>query len=484
MYYFFVFCILCLGWLYPFHYAPWLVAENEFFILLIPIILSFRLLKYKKIEANGLLIFPVFLIFFSFFQFFLIDYYLEDFILISIYSLFIVLMLIISQNYRDGVSGFLFLKALVLLTIINSIIVLLQYFDFENIFVLNHTGDRRFHGNVGQPNHLSTLFLMGVVSCFLLYKNKKIKKITLYALSIYLVFFIFLTGSRTGLLTLFLLIFIVAAVSTKEDFRFNVSFFCFLNIFYLILSKIFSVNSRNTVNSLGTTLNDSRLSLWEDSITSLLANPWIGYGINGVRSSKLFSDQNFQVTYVSSHNLFLDLFLWFGLVGGGIIFFYLLFIAFKIINNKEYGVFIFLTPFMIHCFFEYPFRYLYFIVLIIPVISLVKNIEKIYIRRSIFICLNLFFFGLILIFSIEFNMYSRSAFFAQSQKCERSNEDEKPPILMDLMYDYSQLYCGSLTENEMKRVVYRYPYLIHVKYYIEKGFYDEKLNQTYVKMKE
>ncbi|MCP5916022.1 O-antigen ligase family protein, partial [Klebsiella pneumoniae] len=89
-----------------------------------------------------------------------------------------------------------------------------------------------------------------------------------------------------------------AAMSSKEDFRFNVSFFCFLNILYLILSNMFPVNSRNTVNSLGRTLNDSRLSLWEDSITSLLANPWIGYGINGVRSSKLFSDQNFQVTYV------------------------------------------------------------------------------------------------------------------------------------------------------------------------------------------
>lgn len=484
--YFFIlaFCCLCFGWLYPFHYAPWLVAENEFFILLIPIILSFKLLKYKKIEANSLLIFPFFLILFSFFQFFLIDYFLEDFILIAVYSLFIVLMLIIAQNYGGEEVKFSFLKIIIVLSVINSIVVLFQYFNLKNIFILDHVGGRRFYGNIGQPNHLSTLFLMGVVSCFLLYKNKKLKKLTLYVLSIYFVFFIFLTGSRTGLLTLFLLILIVPVLSSKQDVRFNIVFFSFLNILYLIFFKTFSNNARNTINSLERTLNDSRLALWGDSITSLFANPWVGYGVNGIRSSRLFSDQNFQVSYVSSHNLFLDLLLWFGFLGGGIICFYLFFVVFKIIKNKEYEIFIFLTPFFVHCMFEYPFRYLYFLVLIVPVISFIKNVEKIYITRSIFFALNLVFFSMVLVFSSEFKNYSRSAFFAQSKKCEIDFEVNKAPILMDLMYDYSMLYCGNLSENEVRRVVYKYPYSIHVKYYFEKGFYDKKLNQFYEKIRE
>lgn len=475
------FILLVLAWLYPFHYAPWFVAENEFFILMLPCVWSFTLLKYRKIKTNELLIFPLVLLFFSFIQYLIIEYYfLEDFVLVSIYSLFILLTLTISQLYKKKEHIYLFLKIIIFLCLINSIIVLCQYFDIRSIFILEHSSAHRFYANIGQPNHLSTLFSVGVISSVLLYKHKIIKIKTLYITSIYLTFFIFLTGSRTGILTLFCMMFLGLIFRKTKNIKFNFQFFGFLSLTYLIFTYFFANNSRNNVKSLNAALNDSRLTLWSDSISSILANPWIGYGINGVRTSRLFSDLNFKIPYISSHNIFLDFFLWFGIVGGLFFCFYLLIIFIKIIEDTDrgYEILLFLTPFIIHSLFEYPFRYLYLLILIIPAFSLIKNLKIFYISRFLFLSIILVYVALIAVLYIEFNNHSRGAFFAKSQKCE-TREKLAEPILMNLMYGYSRIYCNTLTEQEIKRVIYRYAYPIHVQYYIEQGFYDGNLNRMY-----
>ncbi|WP_286740353.1 MULTISPECIES: O-antigen ligase family protein [Acinetobacter] len=472
--------LLVLGWLYPYHYAPWLVAENEFFILLIPCFLSLPLIRNKEFKINELFIFPIILLLFSFIQYLLLDYYfLEDFILVSIYSIFILLVLIISQTQKNKEHIILILKTIIFLCLINSIIILFQYFNINSIFILEHTGTKRFYGNIGQPNHLSTLFMMGIVSSILLYNKKIIKIQLLYIISIYLILFVFLTGSRTGVLALLSLAFLGFIFRTKQSIKFSMTFFGTLILIYFLSNYLFSKNSRNSVKNLNETINDSRLALWSDSISSILANPWVGYGINGVRTSRLFGNLNFKTPYVSSHNLFLDLFLWFGVIGGIILSFYLIIFFIKVIKDKTYGyeILLFLTPFIIHSLLEYPFRYLYFLIFVIPALSLSKNFKIYKISRFTLLILFLIYNILISIFYLEFKKYSREAFFSQSQKCEIF-ESLEAPILMDLMYDYSKLYCNTLTEHEMRRVIYRYAYPIHIQYYIQNGFYDENLNRS------
>lgn len=472
--------LLGLGWLYSFHYGPWLVAENEFFILLIPIILCLKLLSFKKLKINEIIFFPLVILFFSFVQYLIIDYYfLEDFILVSVYILFIILILIITQTIKSKRYIFLSLFFILLLCLINSVIVIFQYFDINNIFILWHSGNHRFYGNIGQPNHLSTLFMVGVVSSLILYKFKKIKTKILYIISIYFTFFVFLTGSRTGWLTLLFLLVLSIILRSKENIKFDFKFFGILNIVYLIYSYSFSYNSRNIVKGVSSALHDSRFDLWMDSVNSIFANPWVGYGINGVRTSRLFSNLNFKTPYVSSHNIILDFFLWFGVFGGIVLIFYLIIIFIKIIKDKAYSyeILLFLTPFIIHSFLEYPFRYLYFLILIIPAFAFSKSFKVYQISRVTFILLFLFYTILVSFLYLEFDKYSRGAFFAQFQKCEISEIFEEP-ILMDLMYDYSKLYCNTLTEHEMRRVIYRYAYPIHIEYYIQNGFYDKNLNQN------
>ena len=464
--------LLAFSWLYPYHYAPWLVAENEFLILLIPCILGLSLIKNKKLKVNDFFIFILVLLYFSLIQYLLLDYYfLEDIVVISIYLIFILLNLIISKEYFNKKNANYFLMVIVFLSIINSIPMLFQYFNINNIFVLNHFGVRRFYGNIGQPNHLSTIFVMGIVSSILLYKRNIFDERILYITSLFLIFLIFLTGSRTGLLTLFFLLFLTLIFRNDQKTKLDLRFFGSLILIYFLLDYFFSENSRNSFREINKTISDSRLTLWEDSISSILANPWVGYGINGVRTSRLFGNLDFKVPYVSSHNILIDFFLWFGVIGGASFLIYVLLICRRIYldERNSYEIFLFLTPFAVHCLLEYPFRYLYFLVLIIPVLSVVKGGKIFYIHRSVFIFIIFIYMLLISFVYIDFQRYSQSAFFAHIQKCEIKDGE---PIVLDLMQKYSYLYCENLSQWEMRKVIYRYSYDIHIKYYLDLGYFD------------
>ncbi|MEB6479911.1 O-antigen ligase family protein [Acinetobacter vivianii] len=469
--YIIIFILMSLAWLYPFHYMPWLVAENEFFILLVPFVLLLFFLNKKEIKVNDFSIFIFILFFLSFFQYIFIDYFfLEDIVLIAVYLFFIFLILIFGHFFTHG-CFFIYLKLILFLCFLNSLIIFFQYFGVVNMLILEHSGMKRFYGNIGQPNHLSTLFMMGLSASFILYNYKKISIRKLYFFSFLLVVSIFLTGSRTGLLTLFILFFTDCILGDKKELKFKVGFYFNLIFVYFLCVFVLNKNSRGSVKSIDAVINDSRISLWYDSFISILSNPWFGYGFNGVRTSRLFGGLSFKSTYVSSHNIFLDFFLWFGVVGGVAFIIYFFVIIRRIYCDKKNGYIIslLLIPFLTHCFFEYPFRYLYFLVLVVPIFSNIKGGSEFYIRRKFIVLIVLVYSILLSFIFSDFQKISRGAFLAYTQKCERENYT---PIVLDLMKMYSELYCEELNSTEMSRVIHRYAYPNHIRYYINSGYFD------------
>lgn len=467
--YLIAFILFCLSWIYPFHYMPWVVAENEFFCLLIPIVLSIFFYRYnEKIKLNIFVLIPLLIYFFSLFQYlFFKYYYLEDFIIISIYSFFFIIVIAICCNFYSIERFHFYLKLIVFLCFLNSFILFFQYIEVKNIFILENYGYKRFYANIGQPNHLSTLFIMGIVSTCLLYKYNIIKINILFLISFYFLFFIFLTGSRTGLFSCFILFLMGLFLFKEYKFKNKLIYFLSLMFFYTIIKKIFSDNNRYQSNIIMSSLNDSRLSLWSDALSSILENPWFGYGVNGIRTSRIFSDLSFKTPYVSTHNLILDFFVWFGLLGGLcliLLFFYYFIVIWSDKINREV-VIVFITPFFIHCMLEYPFRYLYFLILIIPILSFLNKVKVFYIKNNIFLVLCVSYVLLIFIIGFEYTKYSKGAFFAHGQRC--LIENKKGPLILDLMYDYSKLYCNELTNKKMEQIVYRYSYAHHMKFLID-----------------
>src|SRR5690606_27594313 len=119
------------------------------------------------------------------------DYYLEDLVLVAIYSLFSIIVLILSCSFYSKDNFIYFLNLIVYLSIFNSILICFQYFDVKIIFLLEHHGNQRFYGNIGQPNHISTLLCMGIASSFLLYRFGLYNLKRLYFSSLLFIFFIF-----------------------------------------------------------------------------------------------------------------------------------------------------------------------------------------------------------------------------------------------------------------------------------------------------
>lgn len=474
-----IFLLMSLAWLYPFRYDPWLTAENEFFILLIPCLLLFPITQYKKLKINELVFIPTFLILSSLIQFVFIDgFFLENLIITSVYSIFIIFIIIYPYVYNNKENIFYLLKLMIYICFFNGLIIVFQVLDCQNIFVLEHYGNKRFYANIGQPNHVSTLFLIGIVSSLILYRKNILTKVGFFFVTTIFIYFIFLTGSRTGVLTLILFLF-WSLFCDKDNIKSNIYIFAYLITFYIFLSIVFPQNSRNTVGTVADTANDSRLSLWSDSVSSIIAKPFTGYGINGVRESRLFSNLDFTTTYTSSHNFILDSMLWFGCFGGLILIIYIFRVVLKAIVTRDYNgyIILFLIPFSLHSLLEYPFRYLYFLVIIISPLCLIKSLKVYEIGRNILIIIAIVYIGLLALLYHEFNEYSRGAYFASIQKCEVQNSSN--PIVLDLMYQYSRLYCNDLSDSEMKQVIYHYLYPIHVEHYIKSGYTDMKLEVFY-----
>lgn len=478
-----IFLLISLAWLYPFRYDPWLTAENEFFVLLIPCLLLLPINKYKKLKINELIFIPILLIVFSLIQFiFIEDFFLENLVITSLYSIFIILIIFFSYIYNNKENVIFLLKLIICTCFFNGFIIIFQVLDYQNIFVLEHYGNKRFYANIGQPNHISTLFLIGIVSSLILCKKNVISKVDFFLITTIFTYLIFLTGSRTGVLTLILFL-SWSLFCDKDNIKSNISIFAYLITFYILLSIVFPQNSRNTVGSVADTANDSRLLLWSDSVSSIIAKPFTGYGINGVRESRLYSNLDFTNPYTSAHNFILDSMLWFGCFGGLILIIYIFRVALKAIVSMDYNgyIILFLIPFSLHSLLEYPFRYLYFLVIIISPLCLLKRLKVYEVGRNVFIILVIFYIGLLVSLYYEFNQYSRGAYFASIQKCEIQNSSS--PLVLDLMYQYSHLYCNDLPDSKMKQLIYHYLYPIHVEHYIKSGYADVKLEIFYEKNK-
>ena len=147
---FIIFILLSLAWLYPFHYYPWLTAENEFFILLIPCLLLFPITQHKKLKINELIFVPTLLILFSLIQYtFIRGFFLENLIITSLYSIFIMLLIFFFYIYNDKKNIIFLLKLIVYTCFFNGFIIIFQVLDYQNIFVLEHHGNKRFYANIG-----------------------------------------------------------------------------------------------------------------------------------------------------------------------------------------------------------------------------------------------------------------------------------------------------------------------------------------------
>lgn len=370
------------GLLAPNHYFPWPAFYNE-----APVGIAFLPLAMYCLFTNkhfqlpryvwALVILPVVpllqwgvgLVHFS-----------GDALVICLYLLGAVIAYIVGHvlaTSPEGAAGVLLRWLAWLLLIgafISAIIVLRQAFGLNGaLWEMEVPIGARPYANLGQPNQLASLLVIGFLSAFYLFANKELERTTFLAIVMVLAWAFAAAQSRAALLSLVFLgmwlYWRLPLSDPKAKFVRRNAFYGlvgFVSLWFLwpIFYDFWSVGGGAGGRVVG---DRSRVLIWQQMIEAVLRAPLTGWGWGQVSFAQLeVIDKYPNVTNIeSSHNLFLDLLVWNGVPLGLLMIFMLsAWIwrrAYRCQIMDSWFALALIGTVMVHAMLEFPLNYAYFL---------------------------------------------------------------------------------------------------------------------------
>ena len=256
----------------------------------------------------------------------------------------------------------------------SAIVAFVQVFDiWENASWINRMQQlRRPGGNIGQPNQLATLLLMGVASLLFLYEKKKVSVSLFALLSLILLAGLAATESRTGILSFSALMGWWFFKRKSLGFALSpwvvlVAATGFLGMFFTwpqLINAVQASGAPGTVNiSAG-----SRWMVWSQLMDAVWMRPWTGWGLGRISDAQNAVAHVYEhsETFTYAHNILLDLVLGAGipltlLIGVVTVVWLLRRISATQQLTSWYCLAVVL-PVAVHSMLEFPFAYAYFLV--------------------------------------------------------------------------------------------------------------------------
>lgn len=245
---------------------------------------------------------------------------------------------------------------------------------------------RRPGGNIGQPNQLATLLLMGIASLLFLYECGRLKALSSTLILLVFVVALAVTESRTGVLSLVLLSGWWLLKNKRVGFRvspwviglsimgFVAFFWAWPRIFDFIQQGAGAVADINTKPGL-------RLVVWPQLLEAISQRPWAGWGLNQVSKAHNAVVASYTVSepFSYSHNILIDLALGLGVPLAALLVFVSgvwLWRRIRLANQllPWYCVALAL-PLAVHSMLEYPFTYAYFLVPVMLVLGVLEGLS-------------------------------------------------------------------------------------------------------------
>lgn len=324
--------------------------------------------------------------------------------------------LLIAQWHGDDAAWPTALASALLVTaLVSALIALIQALGVWAVsdWILQYSGFRRPGANLGQPNHLATLLVMGAASLIYLKQRLNISRSVTVLLSLLLLLGMGITESRAGLLggiTLCLWWF-----ARRQVFAHGVRWTCVMAIalglvaimwvWPPLISRIQEAGPLQNWVTINTTTS-GRMEVWQQLWEAVWIKPWLGWGLRGASAALNAVQHNYAQSspFTYAHNIIIDM-----LIGMGIPLAALALCAAGVwmwqrVKNAQtmqswYAIGL-LIPFGIHSLFEYPFAYAYFLVPAMLAIGMLEGNSK----RSMVINISkkiilgfLFLFGSLLI---------------------------------------------------------------------------------------
>jgi hypothetical protein len=242
-------------------------------------------------------------------------------------------------------------------------------------WMLSLSGYRRAGANLGQPNLLGTLLVMGAASLLYLAQRLNIARSIVSLLFLLLIVGIGVTESRTGLLSsLALAAWWVARRSVFPSmFRWLRVVVCIVVLvswtwiwpdvlvsFHEVVAVSAEVVPRTAIGS--------RWVVWPQLWEAVWMRPWLGWGLRGTSTalSSVLDGSSLSEPFTYAHNVVLDMAIGMGLPLTAIALAALSIWAWARIrrahSTEGWFAVALLVPFVVHSMLEYPFAYAYLLV--------------------------------------------------------------------------------------------------------------------------
>ncbi|GKT25002.1 O-antigen ligase family protein [Acidovorax sp. SUPP3334] len=379
----FLLALTALAWLIPNHYSPWSSAWNEAVAILgLICVLPFVFLRCQEWRLSKILIILPIVFWVSIASqvitgkllFFGDGVIAAFYVAIWFASVMVGNYLFLYHPEKNGVD------VLAIIWVFGSIFsVAIALIQWTNVFSLGIYGvdfppGARPFGNVAQPNHLCTLSFMGLCGVVWLHQQRVLSKPGFWLTTIFLLIGMVLSQSRTGWLQIawfgaFFIIFCDRIGLRLKRFEIGIV----VVIFYcgaLSLGKLSQWLMLSTSRSIADQMQaDIRVPYWLAMVDAIGREPIWGYGwlqVGLAQQTIALDHKNFGSLFEHSHNFILDIFLWNGLILGGIILILLIVWIWRLkisaLNNKVFWLAVALGGIFIHGMLEFPLEYSYFLI--------------------------------------------------------------------------------------------------------------------------
>ncbi len=255
----------------------------------------------------------------------------------------------------------------------STLLAILQWLNLEQDlwFFVAERGANRPYANLGQPNLLATLLVMGLVFSYLLFLRGRINTWQWVAMTVWLSFGVIVTESKAALLSAFCVgVFILVWARPNWELRERrivALWWGVLGLFATLWRPLNHLLDLPAAREAALDSTNIRLAIWKQVIAAISEAPWLGYGWRQTAVAQKFGVEiapgDFPTDY--AHNVILDIVAWVGLPIGIVLSllcaWWILRTIKNIKNTTEFMLLAATVPLLIHSMVEFPFAYAFFL---------------------------------------------------------------------------------------------------------------------------
>jgi O-antigen ligase len=374
--------IFILSWLNYDHYRPWVNFHSETMALAsLSMLLVSILVRENDIKAPK----PFVLIFVGLVMFVWLQYvcglvsFSGDATLSTIFIVCLFVAVIVGfsiGNAEDSSETWLmaFMHAIWISAFASAFIGLLQWFNLQESWGMyvsqTYIGDRA-SGNMGQPNLLATLLLMGLPALSYVQSKHSLSKPMFGAVVVIITLALVMAQSRAALLSAILIagfgFWKSRLPSSDVSGRWTLVWLGSFLLSTWLLPYATQFLLTDGPRALSVNSSELRLHMWKQIASAIWQSPWVGYGWNQTPTAHTLGALAYpgSFTFTYTHNVVLDILAWCGLPIGllivGVSGYWVVSRALKVTENKAVFAMGALLPILMHSMVEYPFAYTYFL---------------------------------------------------------------------------------------------------------------------------